>query len=201
MKAILPMICACCTTWYCYGQAAFLLSSGQDTRSPCPAALNSLNPLVFSFVLKMNKEDVEPVINSISEQLARFGTIEKKEIFTSEGVDFAPLSHPSLQFLIEQLVDQEGKPLPVLEARLTLSSVVQIMANKELCSTGLRRWSICMESKGQSVQTAVQQMLSPLLAQFITDYQLANDKTNKPIFYIVYDASWWAPQFRPSASH
>ncbi len=201
MKMILPLICACCTAWYCYGQTAFLLSSGQDVRSQCPAELRTLNPFVFSFVLKMNQADVEPIICSISEQLARVGTVVKKEIFTPEGVDFAPLSHPRLQFFVEQLVDLEGKPLPILEARLILSSIVQIMANKELCSASLRRWSIQIESKGQNVQTAVQQTLSPLLAQFVADYQLANDKESKPTFYITYDASWWTAQFRSQATH
>jgi hypothetical protein len=136
----------------------------------------------------MEEKNVDETIELISQELKKVGLVVVKPILTPEGADLDSFSHPTLQFTIEQLVDQNNKPLPVLQAILSVNTVVEISRSKELLPLDTNQWSIYLE-KTNDVQKVIKKTLPVLLKQFITDFQHANNQ--KPTFYIGYDSSWW----------
>lgn len=117
-------------------------------------------------------------------------SLSKKPVLTPEGADLDSFSHPMLQFTIEQLVDQNNKLLPVLQATLFINRVAELGKPKQFSSINTNRWSTYQEMTN-NVQEVVQKSLPRLLSQFLADFKQANPNSEKPTFYISYDVSWW----------
>jgi hypothetical protein len=170
----------------------FFLSSDKIVQET-QGSLKALQSFSFFPLLKIENENASKLIELINQELKKAGNIIKKPALTPEGVDFDALSHTALQFSVEQLVNEENKPLPVLQASLSVNTVVEPSNTKELSTMTTNRWSIFLE-KSNDVQEVIKKALPRLLDQFVADFQRSNSTTQKPTFYIGYDASWWKAQ-------
>lgn len=159
-------------------------------------SLKGFHSFVFFPLLKIEEKNAIKTVELIDQELKKVGLVIKKPALTPEGVDLECFSNPSLQFTIEQLVDQNNKPLPVLQARLSVTTVAEISGSKELGSLDTNRWYVYLE-KTNDVQKVIKKTLPDLLKQFITDFQKTNTNNEKPTFYISYDDSWWNPPVNP----
>ncbi|MGC1878477.1 MAG: hypothetical protein WA347_06845 [Rhabdochlamydiaceae bacterium] len=153
-------------------------------------SLKKLCSFVFFPLLKMEEKDAHKIIDMIDLELEKVALVVKKPVFTMEGADMSSFSNPILQFSIEQLVDQNNYPLPILQAILSISTGVKLNKSDEPASLNTNRWSIYLK-KTNNVQDVVKKTLPDLLKQFIADFQRANSADQKPTFYICYDKSWW----------
>src|SRR5690349_178132 len=102
---------------------AFLLSS-ENFFQENPAALKDLHSFVFSPLLHIEKKNVDKILGLIEQELNKIACVVRKNVLTSDGVDLESFSNPTLQFTIEQLVDEKGNPLSVLQVALSVRSVV-----------------------------------------------------------------------------
>ncbi|MBI2742840.1 MAG: hypothetical protein HYX48_02875 [Chlamydiales bacterium] len=193
MKIFCFVILFCLSAVFGHADNSFLLSS--EKLSDESSSLKGINSFVFFFCLKMEKNEVDKTVKFIDRDLAQFGKVEKKDIFTSNGVDLECFANPSLKFSIERLVDKEGKQLPILRAELVASSAVQMMTNKEYISSNIGSWSIYVKDEGQDLQKALKETFSLLLKRFSADFQKVNGKEKKPTFFITYNSSLWDKQF------
>lgn len=153
--------------------------------------MKDLNSFVFSFLLRMEPNEVEPTIKFIDQELGKVGQVVRKEIFTENGIDLTSFSNPSAQFIIERLVDGKTERLPVLRAQLSIKTITEIVKTKEYIPIKIKTWTVYIQDKGQNLAKALEESLPTLLRQFSSDYQSVNKKGAKPIFLITYDASWW----------
>lgn len=170
----------------------FFLSSDKVVQET-QGSLKELRSFSFFPLLKIENENAGKLIALIDQELKKVGTVIKKPALTPEGVDFDSLSHTALQFTIEQLVDEENKPLPVLQANLCVNTVVEPSNTQELSIMSTNRWSIFLE-KSNDVEAVIKKALPRLLSQFTADFQRGNSTSQKPTFYIGYDESWWKTQ-------
>lgn len=171
---------------------AFLLSSEKFFQDN-PAALKDLHSFIFSPLLHIEKKNVDKILGLIEQELNKIACVVKRNILTSDGVDLESFSNPTLQFTIEQLVDQNGKPLSVLLAALSVRSVVEMSKNNQLTSTTTNRWCAYLK-KTNDVQKAIKETLPHLLKEFIEDFQRINGANQKPTIFITYDSFWWKNQ-------
>lgn len=167
----------------------FLLSSDPLVQEK-QASLKGLRSFVFFPLLKMEEKQVEKIIELIDLELKKVGCIIKKQVLTPDGANLECFSNPTLQFSIEQLVDSNNKPLPVVQATLSLRNTVEIGKLGELSSLNTNHWSIYLK-KTNDIQKIVKKTLPFLLSQFIMEFQRSHAADEKPIFYITYDSSWW----------
>lgn len=170
----------------------FFLSSDKIVQET-QGSLKELRSFSFFPLLKIENENASKFIELMNQELKKVGTVIKKPALTPEGIDFDSLSHTALKFTIEQLVDEENRPLPVLQASLSVSTVVEPSNTQELSVMSTNRWSIFLE-KSNDVQGVIKKALPRLLSQFTADFQRGNSSSQKPTFYIGYDASWWNTQ-------
>ncbi len=167
----------------------FFLSS-EAVLQEKQSSLKSLHSFVFVPLLKMEKKNVSETLELIDQELRKVGSVVVKSILTPEGADLESFSNPSLQFVIEQLVDQNNTPLPVLQAVLSVTTTAELCKSKEIESFNTNRWSIYLK-KTNDVQDAIKQTLPSLLKKFLADFERANPSSQKPTFYIAYDKSYW----------
>lgn len=167
----------------------FFLSSDKIVQES-QASLKGLNSFAFFPLLKIESENANKLISLMDQELKKVGVVIKKPMLTPEGIDFNSLSHSVLQFTVEQLVDEENRPLPVLQASLSLSGIVKPSNTEEPSVMSTNHWSIFLK-KSNDVEEVIKKTLPRLLNQFIADFQHSNSSMQKPTFYIGYDASWW----------
>jgi hypothetical protein len=137
----------------------------------------------------MEEKNAHKIIDMINLELEKVALVVKKPVFTPEGADMSAFSNPILQFSIEQLVDQNNHPLPIVQAILSVSAGV-ILKNDEYANLNTNCWSIYLK-KTNNVQDVIKETLPALLQKFIEDFQRANSTDQKPTVYITYDTSWW----------
>jgi len=167
----------------------FFLSSEKIVEEK-QGSLKALCSFTFFPTLKMEEKNVGKTIEIIDMELKKVALVVKKPVLTPEGADLDSFSNPTLQFTIEQLVDQNNRPLPVLQAILTVSTVAELGKSNEFASLNINRWSIYLE-KTNNIQKVIKKTLPYLLKQFAADFQYANATDQKPTIYISYDSSWW----------
>lgn len=190
MRTICLSICLGIMSICAHAKSDFLPSSEQFLASHNSASLHGLNTFVFSFLLKMEPDEIEKTVNYINGELRKVGHVVKKEICTPNGMDLECFSNPSAQFIIERLTDEDANLLPVLRAQLAVTSVVEVTRNQELVSMPIKNWSVYLKYDEQNLQKVLNETVPVLLKQFLASFQESNPKT-KPTFVIVYDASWW----------
>ncbi len=173
-------------------QSPFLFSS-EPLVQEAQGSLKDMDSFVFFPLLKLEKKNAIRVMELINQELQKVGVIVIKPVLTGEGADLESFSNPELAFTIQQLVDQSNKPLPVLQASLSVMNIVEIRKNKDLTSLETNRWCVYLE-KTNDVQKVIQKVLPDLLNQFIADFQKTHAQNQKPKFYISYDDSWWNPK-------
>lgn len=171
-------------------ESPFFLSSDEIVQEK-QGSLKQLCSFAFFPLLKMEEKNANKIIELIDQELRKVGLVVEKPVLTSEGADLQSFSNPTLQFTIEQIVDQNNNPLPVLLATLSVNSVVELGKSKEFTTLNTNHWSIYLE-KTNDVQKAIKKTLPPLLKQFIADFQRVNITDQMPTFYISYDSSWWS---------
>jgi hypothetical protein len=145
---------------------------------------------VFFPVLKIEEKNASKIIDMINLELEKVALVVKKPMLSPEGADLSSFSNPILQFSIEQLVDQNNNPLPILQAILSVSAVAKVGKSNEIASLNTNHWSIYLE-KTNNVQDAIKKTLPNLLKQFLADFQRVNTADQRPTIYISYDSSWW----------
>ena len=152
-------------------------------------SLKKVHSFTFFPILKMEEKNAHKIINMINQELEKVALVVKKPILTPEGADMSSFSNPTLQFSIEQLVDQNNHPLPIVQAILSVSAGVRLK-NDEYADLNTNRWSIYLK-KTNNVQDVIKETLPALLNQFVANFKSANAVDQKPTFYICYDNSWW----------
>ncbi len=167
----------------------FFLSSDKIVQEK-QGSLKSLHSFTFFPLLKIDEKNVGKTIGLIDQELRKVALVVKSPVLTAQGADLDTFSNPGLQFVIEQLVDQKNKPLPVLQATLSVSAVTELGTDQQLETINAGRWSVYLEQTND-VQAVIKKSLPYLLDQFTADFQKANGSSEKPTFYISYDASWW----------
>lgn len=189
MKKILVLVMLAALSILGYSKnPSFFLSSEKIVQEK-QGSLKELRSFNFFPLLKIEKENAKKTIELIDQELKKVGIVVKKPVLTAKGADLDSFSNPTLQFIIEQLVDQNNNPLPVLQAILSVNSTVELKT-KELSPLSTNRWSIYLE-KTNDIEKVIKNTLPQLLKQFIADFQQANANSQKPSFYISYDDSWW----------
>jgi hypothetical protein len=154
-------------------------------------SLKGISSFVFFPILKMEEKNAHKIIHAIDLELEKVAFVVKKPVLTPEGADMSSFSNPILQFSIEQLVDQNNHPLPILQVILSVSTGVIISKDDEYTHLNTNRWFVYLE-KTNNVQNVIKKTLPNLLKQFIADFQRTNSTDQKPTFYICYDKSWLA---------
>ena len=147
-------------------------------------SLKEFKSFVFFPFLKMEEKETKNILDLIKKELIQVGLVVETHVFKPNGADLTSFSNPSLQFSIEQLVDKNNKPLPILEAALTVSTSVEILNNQESCSLPIDRFFVYLK-KTNDIKKVIQETLPMLLQQFISNYQNANGKDQKPTFIIL----------------
>jgi hypothetical protein len=170
------------------GMAGNYLLSSETIVQEKQGPLKDLRSFVFFPLIKLEDNQKQKIAKFFDQSLKRVGTVLEKQTLTPKGADLEVFSNPSLQFTLEQLVDQEGRLLPVLKATLSSSGVVEVLSSKESSSLSLNHWCTYLE-KNDNVEKVVKKAFPFLLDLFIADWQAANGKEQKPTFYITYDAS------------
>ena len=162
---------------------AYLLSS-EPIIHENRTSLKEFNTFIFAPIIKTEKKGANKITALMSQELQRIGVVEKKRVFTEQGADLTPLSNPSLQFTLEQLVDQQGKLLPVIKATLSTRSSIEVLKNNEINSLSTNCWSVYLK-QNDDVEKTIKTTLPDLLNKFLADYQNVNGKDQKPTFYII----------------
>ncbi|MEN9343602.1 MAG: hypothetical protein RLZZ453_389 [Chlamydiota bacterium] len=170
-------------------ESAFFLSSETIVRQK-QGPLKNLEMFSFIPLLKMEGKQADKVMHSIHKALQNVGTIVEKPIFTPEGADLSTFSNPTLQLRIEQIVDSQNIPLPVLKIELSIDDVVEFFHSKELAAIPTNQWIIYAPIT-TDLDKLIQTTFPKLLDQFIIVFRQANPNLEKPTFYINYDKSWW----------
>lgn len=168
-------------------ETSFLLSSEKLVQEK-QGSLKGFHSFTFFPLLKMEQKNTTKIIDLIHQELKKVGSIIFKPMLTPDGADLG-FANPTLQFIVEQLVDQNNNPLPILQSILCVSSIVELKT-KELSPLRTNRWTIYLE-KTNDIEKVVKNTLPQLLKQFIADFHQANPTNQKPSFYISYDDSWW----------
>jgi hypothetical protein len=167
----------------------FFLSSETILKEK-QGSLKELCSFVFFPLLKTEEKNAHKIMDMIDLELEKVALVVKKPVLTPEGADMSSFSNPTLQFSIEQLVDQNNHPLPILQAILSVNTGVTLDKNNEYTHLNTNRWFIYLE-KTNNVQDVIKKTLPNLLKQFIADFQRENSTDQKPTLYISYDKSWW----------
>ena len=152
-------------------------------------SLNEVRSFNFFPILKLEEKNAQKIIDMINLELEKVAFVVKKPVLTPKGADMSSFSNPTLQFSIEQLVDQNNHLLPILQASLSVRAGVTLKSD-EYTHLNTNHWSIYLE-KTNNVQNVIKKTLPNLLKQFIADFQSANSSEQKPTFYLCYDESWW----------
>jgi hypothetical protein len=173
-----------------YAEESVFLLSSEPIVQQSQGSLKGLRLFNFFPILKVEGKNADKMMELINQELKKEGLVIKKPILTPEGADLDSFSRPTLRFTVEQLVDQNNKLLPVLQATLSINSVAELSGTKELSPLNTNRWSIYLDLTNNA-EAAVKKALPALLKQFALDFQRANTAKEKPTFYIGYDASWW----------
>lgn len=189
MKKTSLVIALVLTSLLGYAQDPLFFFSSDKLIQEKQAPLKEMLSFVFFPLLKMEEKNTTKISEMIEQELKKVGNIVKKPALTPEGADLECYSNPSLQFTIEQLVDQNNKPLPVLQAILSINTTAELLKAKELVSINTNHWSVYLE-KTDNVQEVIKKTFPSLLKQFIADFQRDNASDQKPTFYITYDSSW-----------
>ncbi len=171
-----------------YKDTLFFLSTENIVQIK-QASLENLCSFTFFPFIKVDEKNAGELTEFIDQELKLIGSVVKKPVLTPQGADLESFSNPTLQFTIEQLVDQNHKLLPVLQATLSINTIAELRRTKQSSSINISRWSTYLEITSD-VQEVVKKTFPYLLSQFITDFKRANSN-QKPIFYISYDAFWW----------
>lgn len=169
--------------------APFLLSS-EMPKTSC-ASLEKLSTFSFVFSVRIEKNNVEEITGFFNENLKKIGMVTKKEIFTREGMDLASFSHPSLRFTLEQVVDLEGKKMPVLKASLSLNAVTKVLKNEVLSSVTTNTWIVYLNQEKYTPLSAIKAAFPSLIEAFYADFKKVNKEEGRPHFIIAYDPSFW----------
>lgn len=156
----------------------------QEKQGP----LKDRRSFVFFPCMKLEDNQRQKITTFLNQSLKQVGTVIETQVLKPEGADLEVFSKPPLHFTLEQLLDQKGRPLPVLKATLSFSGVVEVLSSKEISSLPLNHWCTYLE-KNDSVEKIVKKAFPFLLELFIADWQAANGKEQKPTFYIPCDAS------------
>lgn len=163
----------------------FFLSSENIVQEP-KTSLEPFHSFNFFPLLKLEKKNADKIMNIVDIELQKVGNLVKKPILTSKGADFDSFSNPTLRFTLEQLVDQNNKPLPLLQATLQIKSATDCGELSNI--QDVSKWVTYLKPSN-NIQNVVQKSLANLLAQFSEDFQRSHD--DKPTIYVSYDASWW----------
>lgn len=169
--------------------SSFFLSSEKIVQEK-QGSLKGLSSFVFFPLLKLEKKEASKIVELIEEELKKTGVVIKQPVLTPEGADLSTFSNPTLQFTLEQLVDQNNNPLPLLQAVLSIKTEVKLTKNEAFSIINTNRWSTYLK-KTDDIQEVIKITLPQLIKQFLSDFQSANTTSQKPTFYISYDASWW----------
>jgi|GEM_PF-3093543 len=169
--------------------SSFFLSSEKIVQEK-QGSLKNLSSFVFFPLLKIEKKEASQIIELIEQELKKVGAVIKQPVLTPEGADLTTFSNPTLQFTIEQLVDENHNPLPVLQAILSIKTGVELGKSEEFSIVNTNRWSTYLK-KTDDLQKVIKTTLPQLLKQFLSDFESVNTSSHKPTFYISYDVSWW----------
>lgn len=183
LVALVVFFVACSPQWGITGN--YLLSSDAIVQEK-QGSLKDLRSFVFFPLIKLEGDQKQKIVKFLGQSLRQMGTVLEKQTLTPEGADLEAFSNPLLEFTLEQLVDQGGRPLPVLKATLSVSSAVEILSAKEISSLRLNHWCTYLE-KNDNVEKMVKAAFPFLLELFLADWQKANGKDQKPTFYVTYD--------------
>lgn len=186
---VLFAVLLCFSTLAHSENAPYFLSSDRIVQEK-QSSLKGLRSFTFFPKLKLEKKQATTTMNLIEEELRKVGQVVKKPLLTPEGADLESFSYPTLQLGIEQLVDQNDRPLPVLQASLSITTSVEVIRTKELSSLNISRWTTYIK-KTNDVQEIIKKTLPILLNQFAAEYEQANRNDPRPTIYIGYDDSWW----------
>jgi hypothetical protein len=167
--------------------STFLLSSSEiiNTKND-PATLKDISNFVFLFYLKMEKEEIACVLDYFNQELSKIGKVEKKEIFTDQGVDLECFSNCGLHFSLVQLVDSNQRLIPTLKAELVVHGMVDIYRNKAFVPTDIGTWTSYFNQQDHNTMSALKISLPLLLRSFLADYIKANGSDKKPTFFIIF---------------
>jgi hypothetical protein len=108
----------------------FFLSSEKIVQEK-QGSLKSLCSFSFFPLLKIEGREANKIIELIDQELKKVALVIKSPVLTPEGANLDTFSNPSLQFIIEQLVDQKNKPLPILQASLSVSTLANLNKNQD----------------------------------------------------------------------
>lgn len=168
----------------------YLILSSDKIVQETQGSLNGFRSFIFFPLLKLEKKNTKKTLEWIDHELKKAGMVIKKPVITSEGADLEAFSYPTLQYTVEQLVDQNNTLLPVLQAVLSINSVAELGKEKIASVVTTNRWSMYID-KTNDLQTVIKATLPILLTQFTTEFERAHSKGQKPNFYISYDDLWW----------